>query len=59
VPGKEAQWKGFVRQAKLADAPGDLTTVVAEFGVFLLPIAQAVASGANFHLTWRAPGPWA
>jgi hypothetical protein len=59
VPGKEAQWKGFVRKAKLADAPGDLIAVVTELGVFLLPIAQAVAVGADFRLTWRAPGPWA
>lgn len=58
VPGKEAQWKGFVRKAKLADAPGDLSAVITELSVFLLPVAQAVAAGADFRLAWRAPGPW-
>ena len=37
---------------------GELTAVVTELGAFLLPIAQAVAAGADFRLTWRAPGPW-
>jgi hypothetical protein len=59
VPGKEAQWKGFVRKAKLADAPGDLAAVITELDAFLLPVAQAVSVGADFGLTWRAPGPWA
>jgi hypothetical protein len=59
VAGKEAQWKGFVRKAKLADAPGDLAAVTAELGAFLLPVAQAIAAGSEFRLAWRAPGPWA
>ncbi len=58
VPGKEAQWKGFVRKAKVADAPGDLASVTAELGAFLLPVARAVSAGASFRLAWRPPGPW-
>jgi Nucleotidyl transferase AbiEii toxin, Type IV TA system len=59
VPGKEAQWKGFVRKAKLLDVPSELSAVVTEIGGFLLPVAAAVLAGDAFRRTWRAPGPWA
>jgi hypothetical protein len=58
IPGKESQWKGFIRKAKLTEAPGTLATVVAEMGGFLLPVAAAVAAGEDFRRTWRARGPW-
>lgn len=58
VAGKEAQWKGFVRKAKLADAPADLAVVTAELAPFLLPVAEAVSAGTDFRLAWRPPGPW-
>lgn len=57
-PGKQAQWKGFVRKAKLADAPGGMDAVTAELGPFLLPVAAAASAGAEFARTWTAPGPW-
>jgi hypothetical protein len=58
-PGKQSQWKGFVRKAKLDDAPGELAAVTGEIGPFLLPLAEAVAAGAAFERARRAPGPWA
>lgn len=59
VPGKEAQWKGFVRKARLTGVPGDLPAVIAAIGAFLLPLAAAVAAGEQFRRRWHAPGPWA
>lgn len=59
APGKQAQWKGFVRKARLADAPSELSTVIGEIATFLLPLAAPVATGSDFRLAWRAPGPWA
>jgi hypothetical protein len=56
--GKEAQWKGFVRKAKLNDAPAELAAVVTEIGPFLLPLAAAVADGGTVAETWKAPGTW-
>lgn len=56
--GKEAQWKGFVRKARLDDAPAGLSEVIAEIGPFLLPLADAVAHGHAFSGRWHAPGPW-
>jgi Nucleotidyl transferase AbiEii toxin, Type IV TA system len=58
VVGKEAQWKGFVRKAKLADAPPELAAVIGEIGPFLLPLAAASTAGGAFDRQWRAPGPW-
>lgn len=59
APGKEAQWRGFVRKAKLTDAPSDLAEVTGELAAFLLPVAAAVISGHDFRHLWRPPGPWA
>ena len=59
-PGKQAQWKGFVRKSKLADdVPADIAAVTGGLAPFLLPVAGAVAAGTALELTWRAPGPWA
>lgn len=57
-PGKQAQWKGFLRKAKLAEGPEELAAATAEIGTFLLPVAGALATGVAFDKTWRAPGPW-
>lgn len=57
-PGKRAQWAGFVRKAKLGDAPADLAEVTAVIESFLGPPAAAVSAGAEFRGVWRAPGPW-
>jgi hypothetical protein len=56
--GKQAQWKGFVRKAKLDEAPGELAAVTIVIRDFLLPIASAVAAGKEFGHRWKAPGPW-
>lgn len=56
--GKRAQWVGFVRKAKLGDAPADLAEVTAVLAPFLGTPAAAVAAGEEFRGTWRAPGPW-
>jgi hypothetical protein len=53
---KEAQWKGFVRKAKLSSAPDDFEDVVAVVKIFLKPVAAALADGRTFRGTWEAPG---
>jgi hypothetical protein len=58
-PSKRAQWKGFVRKARLDDPPVELAMVTGELGPFLVPVAEAVAAGAPFDRKWQAPGPWA
>ena len=58
VPGKDAQWKGFVRKAKLTDAPISMSDVLGEIAPFLIPITQALNAGSSFLSKWQAPGPW-
>ena len=58
TPGKEGQWKGFVRKGRLTDAPADLATVIRELGVFLLPLAGSVGQGGSFDVGWKDGGPW-
>jgi hypothetical protein len=58
-PAKRAQWKGFVRRARLDGAPAELVAVTGELGPFLLPVAEAVTAGDPFDRRWQAGGPWA
>lgn len=55
---KQIQWQGFIKKAKLTDAPGAFADVVAAIQVFIQPVAAAVAEGRTFRSIWNAPGPW-
>lgn len=58
IPGKRAQWAGFVRRNRLADAPAELATVVEGIAAFMAPVLTA-ARGAAPHLRrWQPGGPW-
>jgi hypothetical protein len=57
-PGKQTQWKGFLRKARLQNAPSDLHDVVDALRVFLQPVAAAARDALDFARTWNAPGPW-
>ncbi len=55
---KQVQWRGFIRKAKLADAPVVFEDIVAAVKVFLEPLVDSLAGRRMFHGTWNAPGPW-
>lgn len=55
---KQVQWRGFIRKAKLADAPVVFEDIVAAVKVFLEPLVDSLAGQRMFHGTWNAPGPW-
>ena len=55
---KKIQWQGFIRKAKLSDAPGAFEDVVAAIEVFLEPLVASLAEGRTFRSIWSAPGPW-
>ena len=55
---KQVQWRGFIRKAKLADAPEAFEDVVAAVKVFLDPLVDSLIGRRMFHGTWNAPGPW-
>lgn len=55
---KKVQWRGFIRKAKLADAPEAFEDVVAAVKVFLQPLAASLAGRQSFRGIWKARGPW-
>lgn len=55
---KEIQWRGFIRKARLADAPEAFEDVVAAVKMFLEPLLAALVDGRTFRSIWNAPGPW-
>ncbi|MBP7559226.1 MAG: nucleotidyl transferase AbiEii/AbiGii toxin family protein [Armatimonadetes bacterium] len=57
-PDKVAQWAGFVRRTRAADAPADLDEVVTAVREFMGPVLKAVAAGEPFAAMWHPPGPW-
>ena len=55
---KRAQWSAFLRKGQLHGLPEDISQMIAAIATFLLPICQAIASGASFTGTWNPAGPW-
>jgi hypothetical protein len=55
---KKVQWQGFIRKAKLANAPEDFEDAVAVVKMFLEPVAVSLFERRVFHNIWNAPGPW-
>ncbi|BBO73878.1 hypothetical protein DSCW_12950 [Desulfosarcina widdelii] len=55
---KNVQWQGFIRKAKLDNAPDSFQDVIADLKIFLEPIASSIDMGQAFTSTWTAPGPW-
>ncbi len=55
---KKIQWQGFIKKAKLTDAPEDFEDVVSAVKFFLEPPAASLAERRTFPNTRKAPGPW-
>jgi len=55
---KKVQWLGFIKKAKLTDAPESFEDVAAAIKVFLEPIAASIVERQTFHAIWTPPGPW-
>ncbi len=51
-------YRAFIRKSLLDDAPADFSDLVDAVAVFLIPIAEAIAEGRDFHGVWEPPGPW-
>ena len=55
---KKTQWQGFIRKAKLADAPEAFGDVVEAVKMFIHPLVVSLAQKRPFRSVWTAPGPW-
>ena len=58
LPGKQAQWQGFLRKNGLSSAPVEFGTVVARLAEFLVPVMAASRRTSSFVDAWRPGGPW-
>lgn len=58
TPAKLAQWKGFVKRARVSRAPSDFPQVVAQVRAFLQPVAEAIAGQRDHDRRWRPGEAW-
>ena len=58
LPGKDAQWRAFVRRSRLLDGAVPLVDVVGRLREFLWPIVGALVVGAAPPTAWQPGGPW-
>lgn len=58
IPGKKAQWWGFIRNNRLKNVPEDIKEVITSIAGFLGPIVNVLAKGRSFGKNWKALGPW-
>jgi predicted nucleotidyltransferase component of viral defense system len=56
---KMKQWKAFLHKSRLDTSGASLGDVAGVLREFLMPVAQAAATGETFQNTWPAAGPWA
>jgi len=55
---KKVQWQGFIRKAKLSDAPVAFEDIIAAVNKFLQPLVATLVERRPFRRIWNAPGPW-
>lgn len=53
---KQTQWSAFLRRNDLDEV--ELTALVENLAVFLMPATEAARSDTPFPQEWRAGGPW-
>lgn len=59
TPAKEAQWKGFLKTARVSHAPADFAEVIAQVRTFLYPVSEAIVNQLGHERQWEPGGPWA
>jgi hypothetical protein len=57
-PGRQAQWKAFVRKGRLSSETDTLDNVIPTLREFLLPVLAAAAANKELNATWEPGGPW-
>lgn len=57
-PGKATQWQAFLRRTGLEERGAELSQVITELRVFLIPPILAVSKGEVLTQSWVDGGPW-
>ena len=56
--GKATQWQAFLRRTGLEERGAELSQVITELRVFLIPPILAVSKGEVLTQSWVDGGPW-
>ena len=57
-PQKTVQWTAFVKKSKPDIPVGDLSAVIADIAVFLVPVIKSLQSNAPFNNEWMPDRGW-
>jgi hypothetical protein len=57
-PGRQAQWKAFVRKGRLSRETDTLDVVIPKLREFLEPVLAAAAENKELDAIWKPGGPW-
>ncbi len=55
---KQTQWRSFLSKGHMNDCTASLADVATALREFLVPITEAIASGALNKMRWPLRGPW-
>jgi len=55
---KDTQWKAFLKRSQLEEMGVEMSQVVKELQIFLIPILNAAVIGKEFRKSWTEGGPW-
>jgi hypothetical protein len=55
---KQAQWQAFLQTASITGAPDQMTIVLDQLRLFILPVFSAIQAGHEFSQAWSLGGPW-
>jgi hypothetical protein len=57
-PQKSVQWTAFVKKSKPDIPVGDLSAVIADIAVFLVPVLESLQSKTSFDNEWVPGQGW-
>jgi hypothetical protein len=57
-PARVLQWRAFVRRSRFGEEAFDLTSLVDEIKLFLLPVLSKIAADNPFTARWKPGGLW-
>ena len=58
-PVKQAQWRAYLRKGRVQGTIPTLDEVAEQIRSFLMPVVEALITGAEYNKTWYPGGPWA
>jgi predicted nucleotidyltransferase component of viral defense system len=57
-PGRQAQWKAFLRKGRLSHETDTLDVVIPKLREFLEPVLAAAVENKELDAIWKPGGPW-